>query len=82
MPEYTEWLLGIMYSVGGKKPEEYSQRKSLLWECILLIIAFPYAIGINHINFLPVDESSFLPFAFCWLLNIGLIYTAVAKVLI
>ncbi|KAJ9063372.1 hypothetical protein DSO57_1000699 [Entomophthora muscae] len=58
-----------MYSVGGKTPEEYAQRESLLWECILLGLAFPYSIGVNHVNFLPVDDSPFLPFAFCWLPN-------------
>ncbi|KAJ9053141.1 hypothetical protein DSO57_1027238 [Entomophthora muscae] len=41
MPEYIEWLLGVMYSVGGKTPEEYAQRESLLWECILLGLSFP-----------------------------------------
>ncbi|KAJ9088757.1 hypothetical protein DSO57_1020024 [Entomophthora muscae] len=30
MPEYIEWLLGVMYLVGGKTPEEYSQQESLL----------------------------------------------------
>ncbi|KAJ9054580.1 hypothetical protein DSO57_1012859 [Entomophthora muscae] len=54
MPEYIEWLLGVMYSAGGKTPEEYAQRESLLWECILLGLAFPYSIGINRVNFLPV----------------------------
>ncbi|KAJ9076275.1 hypothetical protein DSO57_1027849 [Entomophthora muscae] len=29
MSEYIEWLLGIMYSVGDKAPEEYAQRESL-----------------------------------------------------
>ncbi|KAJ9087347.1 hypothetical protein DSO57_1034244 [Entomophthora muscae] len=82
MPEYIEWLLGVMYSVGGKTPEEYAQRESLLWECFLLGLVFPYSIGINRVNFLPVDESYFLPFAFCWLPSVWLIYAAVAKVLI
>ncbi|KAJ9052248.1 hypothetical protein DSO57_1036102 [Entomophthora muscae] len=59
MPEYIEWLLGVMYSVGGKTPEEYAQQESLLWECILLGLAFPYSIGINRVNFLLVDNSSF-----------------------
>ncbi|KAJ9050678.1 hypothetical protein DSO57_1012435 [Entomophthora muscae] len=30
MPKYIEWLLGVMYSVGGKTPEEYAQQESLL----------------------------------------------------
>ncbi|KAJ9090591.1 hypothetical protein DSO57_1001046 [Entomophthora muscae] len=71
-----------MYSNSGKTPEEYAQRKSLLWECILLGIVFPYSVGINCVNFLPVDKSPFLPFVFCWLPNIWLIYAALAKVLI
>ncbi|KAJ9085951.1 hypothetical protein DSO57_1009002 [Entomophthora muscae] len=54
MPEYIEWLLGVI----------------LLWECILLRLAFPYSIGINYVNFLPVDKSPFLPFAFRWLPNV------------
>ncbi|KAJ9084630.1 hypothetical protein DSO57_1022492 [Entomophthora muscae] len=82
MPKYIEWLLGVMYLVGGKTLKEYSQQESLLWECILLGFAFPYSIGVNRVNFLPVDDSPFLPFAFCWLPNIWIIYTAIAKVLI
>ncbi|KAJ9070244.1 hypothetical protein DSO57_1010282 [Entomophthora muscae] len=82
MPEYIEWLLGVMYSVGGKTPEEYVQRESLLWECVLLGLFSPYSIGISHVNFLPVDESPFLPFSFFWLPSVWLIYAAVAKVLI
>ncbi|KAJ9057627.1 hypothetical protein DSO57_1020620 [Entomophthora muscae] len=82
MPKYTEWLLGVMYSVGGKTPKEYAQQESLLWECILLGLAFPYSIGINCVNFLPVDNSLFLPFAFCWLLSVWITYAAIAKVLI
>ncbi|KAJ9050951.1 hypothetical protein DSO57_1009309 [Entomophthora muscae] len=82
MTDYIEWLLGVMYSVRGKTPEEYAQQESLLWECILLGLAFPYSIGINCVNFLPVDESPFLPFAFCWLPSVWKIYAAVAKVLI
>ncbi|KAJ9070249.1 hypothetical protein DSO57_1010288 [Entomophthora muscae] len=62
MPKYIEWLLRVMYYVGGKTPEEYAQRESLLWECVLLGLVFPYSIGINHVNFLPIDESLFLPF--------------------
>ncbi|KAJ9067797.1 hypothetical protein DSO57_1035459 [Entomophthora muscae] len=82
MPKYIEWLLGVMYSVGGKTPEEYAQQESLLWECILLGLAFPYSIGINWVNFLPVNNSPFLPFAFCWLPSVWITYTAIAKVLI
>ncbi|KAJ9073816.1 hypothetical protein DSO57_1012564 [Entomophthora muscae] len=82
MPKYIEWLLGVMYSVGGKTPEEYAQQKSLLWECILLGLAFSYSIGVNHDNFLPVDDSPFLPFEFRWLPNVWIIYAAIAKVLI
>ncbi|KAJ9084032.1 hypothetical protein DSO57_1028345 [Entomophthora muscae] len=82
MPKYIEWLLGVMYSVGGKTPEEYAQQESLLWECILLGLAFPYYIGVNRVNFLPIDYSPFLPFAFCWLPNVWITYTAIAKVLI
>ncbi|KAJ9064673.1 hypothetical protein DSO57_1027952 [Entomophthora muscae] len=66
----------------GKTPKEYAQRESLLWECILLGLVFHYSIGINRVNFLPVNESSFLPFAFRWLPSVWLIYAAVAKVLI
>ncbi|KAJ9062261.1 hypothetical protein DSO57_1012707 [Entomophthora muscae] len=51
MPKYIEWLLGGMYSVGGKTPEKYAQQESLLWEYILLGLAFPYSIGVNHVNF-------------------------------
>ncbi|KAJ9053298.1 hypothetical protein DSO57_1025649 [Entomophthora muscae] len=82
MPEYIEWLLGVMYSVGGKTPEEYAQQKSLLWECILLGLAFPYLIGVNCVSFLPVNDSPFLPFAFCWLPSVWMTYAAIAKVLI
>ncbi|KAJ9067302.1 hypothetical protein DSO57_1000883 [Entomophthora muscae] len=82
MPKYIEWLLRVMYSVGDKTPEEYAQRESLLWECVFLGLVFPYSIGIKCVNFLPVDESPFLPFAFRWLPSVWLIYTAVAKVLI
>ncbi|KAJ9078021.1 hypothetical protein DSO57_1011068 [Entomophthora muscae] len=82
MPEYIEWLLGVMYSVGGKTPKEYAQQESPLWECILLGLAFPYSIGVNRVNFLPVNGSPFLPFAFCWLPNVWIIYAAIAKVLI
>ncbi|KAJ9081434.1 hypothetical protein DSO57_1014731 [Entomophthora muscae] len=82
MPEYIVRLLRVIYSVGGKTPEEYAQRESLLWECVLVGLVFPYSIGINCVNFLPIDESHFLPFAFKWLPNVWLIYTAVAKVLI
>ncbi|KAJ9061448.1 hypothetical protein DSO57_1020661 [Entomophthora muscae] len=49
MPEYIEWLLGVMYSVGGKTPEEYAQRESLLWECILL--------GVEQLVLLLIDVS-------------------------
>ncbi|KAJ9073497.1 hypothetical protein DSO57_1015827 [Entomophthora muscae] len=31
MPKYVKWLLGVMYSVGGKTPKEYAQKESLLW---------------------------------------------------
>ncbi|KAJ9070233.1 hypothetical protein DSO57_1010506 [Entomophthora muscae] len=82
MPKYIEWLLGVMYLVGGKTPKEYAQQESLLWECILLGLAFPYSIGVNRVNFLPVDDSPFLPFAFRWLPNVWIIYAAIAKVLI
>ncbi|KAJ9071129.1 hypothetical protein DSO57_1000140 [Entomophthora muscae] len=82
MPKYIEWLLGVMYLVGGKTLKEYAQQESLLWECILLGLAFPYSIGVNHVNFLPVDDYPFLPFAFCWLSNVWIIYAAIAKVLI
>ncbi|KAJ9057699.1 hypothetical protein DSO57_1020172 [Entomophthora muscae] len=82
MPKYIEWLLGVMYLVGGKTPEEYAQQESLLWECVLLGLAFPYSIGVNRVNFLPVDYSPFISFAFCWLPNVWIIYEAVAKVLI
>ncbi|KAJ9069213.1 hypothetical protein DSO57_1020797 [Entomophthora muscae] len=82
MPKYFEWLLGVMYSVGGKTLKEYAQQESLLWECILLGLSFPYYIGVNQVNFLPVDDSPFLPLAFCWLPNVWIIYTAIAKVLI
>ncbi|KAJ9079249.1 hypothetical protein DSO57_1037359 [Entomophthora muscae] len=51
MPEYIEWLLGVMYSVGGKTPEEYAQQESLLWECILLGLVFSYSIGVNRVSF-------------------------------
>ncbi|KAJ9048899.1 hypothetical protein DSO57_1030062 [Entomophthora muscae] len=82
MPKYIEWLLGVIYSVGGKTPEEYAKQEILLWECIFLGLAFPYSIGMNHINFLPVDDSPFLTFAFCWIPNVWIIYKAIAKVLI
>ncbi|KAJ9069322.1 hypothetical protein DSO57_1019730 [Entomophthora muscae] len=74
MLKYIEWLLGVMYSVGGRTPKEYAHQESLLWECILLGLAFPYSIGVNHVNFLP--------FAFCWLPNVWIIYAAIAKVFI
>ncbi|KAJ9084151.1 hypothetical protein DSO57_1027365, partial [Entomophthora muscae] len=82
MPKYIERLLRVMYLVGGKTPEEYAQQESLLWECFLLGLAFPYSIGVNHVNFLPIDESHFLPFASQWLPNIWIIYATVSKVLI
>ncbi|KAJ9085993.1 hypothetical protein DSO57_1008781, partial [Entomophthora muscae] len=82
MPKYIEWLLGVMYLVGGKTPKEYAQQESLLWECILLGLAFPYSIGVNHVNLLPIDDSPFLLFTFCWLHNVWIIYAAIAKVLI
>ncbi|KAJ9053875.1 hypothetical protein DSO57_1020183 [Entomophthora muscae] len=82
MPEYIEWLLRVMYLVGGKTPEEYDQQEIILWECILLGLAFPYSIGVNHVNFLPVDDSPFLPFSFRCLPNVWIIYAAIAKVLI
>ncbi|KAJ9084643.1 hypothetical protein DSO57_1022242 [Entomophthora muscae] len=82
MPKYIEWLLGVMYLIGGKTPEEYAQQESLLWECILLGLTFPYSIGMNCINFLPVNDSPFLPFALCWLPNVWIIYTSIAKFLI
>lgn len=82
MLKYIEWLLGVIYSIGGKTPENYSQQESLLWECILLELAFPYSIGINCVNFLPVSKYLFLPFAFCWLPSVWIIYAEIAKVLI
>ncbi|KAJ9072525.1 hypothetical protein DSO57_1026645 [Entomophthora muscae] len=82
MPKYIEWLLGVMYLVGGKIPKEYAQQESLLWKCVFLGLAFPYSIGVNCANFLPVDDSPFLLFVFCWLPNVWIIYAAVAKVLI
>ncbi|KAJ9087362.1 hypothetical protein DSO57_1034041 [Entomophthora muscae] len=82
MPKYIEWLLGVMYSVGGKTSKEYAQQESLLWECILLGLSFPYSIGMNRVNSLPVNDSPFLPFAFLWLPNVWVIYAAIAKVLI
>ncbi|KAJ9059019.1 hypothetical protein DSO57_1006793 [Entomophthora muscae] len=75
-------MLGVMYLVGGKTPKEYAQQESLLWECILLGLAFPYSIGVNRVDFLPNNDSPFLPFPFCWLPNVWIIYTAIAKVLI
>ncbi|KAJ9053608.1 hypothetical protein DSO57_1022625 [Entomophthora muscae] len=30
-PEYLKWLLSMMYSIGGKTPEQYAQQESLLW---------------------------------------------------
>ncbi|KAJ9088265.1 hypothetical protein DSO57_1024847 [Entomophthora muscae] len=65
MTKYIGWLLGVMYLVGGKTPNEYARQESLLRECILLGLAFLHSIGINHVNFLPVNDSLFLPFAFC-----------------
>ncbi|KAJ9082617.1 hypothetical protein DSO57_1002990 [Entomophthora muscae] len=82
MPKYIEWLLRVMYSVGGKTPKKYAQQEILLWECILLGLAFPYSIGVNCVSFLPVNDSPFLPFAFCWPPNVWIIYAAIAKVLI
>ncbi|KAJ9084975.1 hypothetical protein DSO57_1018704 [Entomophthora muscae] len=82
MPKYVEWVLGVMFSVGGKTPEEYAQQESLLWEFILLGLTFPYSIDVNHVNFLPVDNSPFLLFAFCWLPSVWITYVAIAKVLI
>ncbi|KAJ9084176.1 hypothetical protein DSO57_1027115 [Entomophthora muscae] len=82
MPEYIEWLLGVMCLVGGKTPEEYALQESLLWECILLGLAFSYSIGVNSVNFLPVDDSPFCHIAFCWLTSVWIIYAAIAKVLI
>ncbi|KAJ9073670.1 hypothetical protein DSO57_1013700 [Entomophthora muscae] len=82
MPEYIEWLLEVMYLVASKTPKEYAQQESLLWECIFLGLAFPYSIGVNCVNFLPVNDSPFLPFASRWLPNVWIIYAAVAKVLI
>ncbi|KAJ9076601.1 hypothetical protein DSO57_1024603 [Entomophthora muscae] len=81
-PEYIEWLLGVMYSVGGKTPKKYAQQESLLWECIFLGLAFPYLIGVNRVSFLLVNNSLFLPFAFRWLPSVWMTYTAIAKVLI
>ncbi|KAJ9066612.1 hypothetical protein DSO57_1007954 [Entomophthora muscae] len=74
MPEYVKWLLGVMYSIGGKTLKEYSQQESLLWECILLGLSFPYSIGVNCVNFLP--------FAFFWLPSVWITYAVIAKVLI
>ncbi|KAJ9050563.1 hypothetical protein DSO57_1013364, partial [Entomophthora muscae] len=71
-----------MYLIGGKTPKEYAQQESLLWEYILLGLAFPYYIGVNRVNFLPVDDSPFPPFAFCWLPNVWIIYAVISKVLI
>ncbi|KAJ9071789.1 hypothetical protein DSO57_1033548 [Entomophthora muscae] len=82
MPEYIKWLLGVMYSVGGKTPEEYVQQESLLLECILLGLALPYLIGVNRVSFLPVNDSPFLPFAFRWLPSVWMTYTFISKVLI
>ncbi|KAJ9074702.1 hypothetical protein DSO57_1003758 [Entomophthora muscae] len=82
MPEYVKWLLGVMYSVGGKMPKEYAQKENLLWEIILLRLAFPYSIGVNCVNFLLVYNYPFLPFAFCWLPSVWITYAAIAKVLI
>ncbi|KAJ9058423.1 hypothetical protein DSO57_1012451 [Entomophthora muscae] len=82
MPKYVKWLLGVMYSVGGKTPEEYAQQEGLLWECILLGLAFPYSVGVNRVNFLPIDNFPFLQFSFCWLPSVWITYAAIAKVLI
>ncbi|KAJ9083674.1 hypothetical protein DSO57_1032357 [Entomophthora muscae] len=82
MPKYVKWLFRVMYSVGGKTPEEYAQQESLLWECILLGLAFPYSIGVNRVNFLLVNNSPFLLFAFCWLPSVWITYAAIAKILI
>ncbi|KAJ9065730.1 hypothetical protein DSO57_1016471 [Entomophthora muscae] len=82
IPKYIEWLLGVMYLVGGKAPKEYAQQESLLLECVFLGLVFPYSIGVTLVNFLPIDDSPFLPFAFCWLPNVWIIFAAVAKVLI
>ncbi|KAJ9056225.1 hypothetical protein DSO57_1035419 [Entomophthora muscae] len=82
MPKYIEWLLRGMYSIGGKTLEEYAQREILLWECVFLGLVFPYSIGIKCVNFLPIDESPFLPFKFLCLPSVWIIYAAVTKVLI
>ncbi|KAJ9080765.1 hypothetical protein DSO57_1021566 [Entomophthora muscae] len=79
MPKYIEWLLGVMYSVGGKTPNKYAQQESFLWECILLGLTFPYSIGVNHVNFLPVDNYPFLPFAFCWLPSVWITTQSLPK---
>ncbi|KAJ9055587.1 hypothetical protein DSO57_1002063 [Entomophthora muscae] len=82
MSEYLKWLLTMMYSVGGKTPEEYAQQESLLWECILLGIAFPYFIGINCVRLLPVDSTPFLPYSFHCLPSVWLIYAASVQILL
>ncbi|KAJ9073532.1 hypothetical protein DSO57_1015486 [Entomophthora muscae] len=82
MPKYLKWLLNMMYSVGSKTPEEYAQWESLLWDCILLGIAFPYSVGINCVRFLPVDSSPFLLYDFYWMPSVWLIYTASAQILL
>ncbi|KAJ9048808.1 hypothetical protein DSO57_1031165 [Entomophthora muscae] len=71
-----------MCLVGDKTPKEYAQQESLLWECIFLGLAFHYSIGVTRVNFLPLDDSPFLPFTFHWLPNVWIIYAAIAKVLI
>ncbi|KAJ9048802.1 hypothetical protein DSO57_1031282 [Entomophthora muscae] len=78
--------LGVGNNIHWRIPQlklvRYSQQESLLWEFILLGLAFPYSIGINCVNFLPVNNSPFLSFAFCWLPSVWITYTAIAKVLI
>ncbi|KAJ9057708.1 hypothetical protein DSO57_1020043 [Entomophthora muscae] len=76
MPDYLEWLLKMMYSLGGKTLEEYVQWEILLWEFILLGIVFLYSI------FLPVNLNPFLLYGFCWLPSVWLIYAASAQILL
>ncbi|KAJ9080616.1 hypothetical protein DSO57_1022995 [Entomophthora muscae] len=45
MPEYIEWLLRFIYSVGGKTPEEYAQHKRICKNAFYLDWHFPITLA-------------------------------------
>ncbi|KAJ9048636.1 hypothetical protein DSO57_1032931 [Entomophthora muscae] len=57
MPRYIKWLLGVMYLVGVKTPEEYAQQESLSGSAsyldLLFLIQLALTVLISFLSMIP-----------------------------